>query len=176
MRARGGNDPFGSAAIKVSFCWMAVAAIMVGLPFCFVWKLASWDSAFQIVTGSLSPFQPGLGPAGSILAFVGYLLAPAAVGAIAALWFTRNIQRTYGGKRLAAAKAQLLADVGAGGGTAEQRAAAAAEQLRAAADGAAKTMAASLNQAQAVANDLNTRGGGAGGGAANAGTANKPKL
>lgn len=122
-----------------------------------VWAQTSWDSAFNIVTGSLSPFHPGLGPWGSILAFVGYLLVPAAVGAIASLWFTRNIQRTYGGSLLAASNRQLKDDLGPG--TAEQQAVVAAERLNAAANGAAEAVAASLEQAKTAAAALSSGGG-----------------
>jgi len=102
------------ASIKVSLWWIGGAAIIVGVPFCVVWGRMSWDIAFQIVTGSLSPLHPGLGPMGSILAFVGYLLVPAAVGAVASVWFTHNVQRVYGVDLIRAVADRVKKDLGTG--------------------------------------------------------------
>jgi hypothetical protein len=108
----GGLEAGARASIRVSLWWIGGAAVVVGIPFCVVWERTSWDSAFEIVTGTRSPFQPGLGPAGSILAFAGYLLVPAAVGAVASLWFARNIQRVYGQSLIDAAAKKLKEDLG----------------------------------------------------------------
>ena len=112
MGTGGGLDVGWRASIKVSCWWLGGAAIVVGIPFCIVWGLTSWDFAFNVVMGTQSPFQPGLGPAGSVLAVAGYLLVPTAVGAVASLWFARNMQRVYGQSLIAAAGEQIKKDLG----------------------------------------------------------------
>ena len=111
-RNSGGLNAGWRAAMIVSAWWTGVAAVIVAIPFCVVWARMSWDSAFEIVTGTKSPFQPGLGPAGSILALVGYLLVPVVVGAVASLWFARNLQMVYGENLIEAAAGQIKKDLG----------------------------------------------------------------
>ncbi|MGA8724815.1 MAG: hypothetical protein WB565_07215 [Acidimicrobiales bacterium] len=86
------------ATWKVTKWWLIAAIVLVVPLYCIVWGLSgSWDYAFEVVTGTSSPFKmQNVGPAGGLLGFVGYLLIPVVIGAVASVWFSMNVRRVFG--------------------------------------------------------------------------------
>ena len=90
-------EPDWRATWKVSKRWLKILGLVVIAPFGIVWGLSSsWNYAFDVLTGTTSAFHDGVGPAGEVLAVVGWLLVPVVIGAVASVWFSMNVRRVFG--------------------------------------------------------------------------------
>jgi hypothetical protein len=90
------TDPGWGPTRQVTRNWLIVLGLIVAIPYGIVWGLSGWNYAFDVLTGTASAFHPDVGPAGEVLAVVGWLLIPVVVGAIAAVWFSLRVRKVFG--------------------------------------------------------------------------------
>ena len=85
-----------STDVRVAVSWLVVLAAMPSLALWW-WtsNRSSSGTAYELLTGLRSPFETALetGAPGVLLSVVGFLLVPASIGGVAAIWLERGVTR-----------------------------------------------------------------------------------
>jgi hypothetical protein len=84
-----------SIPTRLALRWLGAIFLLVAILLTVISIKTSWKYALDILLGHTEPYHKGLGPLGLILAITGYLLVPAVIGAVAATFLGRSIERSY---------------------------------------------------------------------------------
>ena len=89
------SRPRFTVAGTLALRWLSAFGLVVGGLFILTGLTSSFKTAFDVLTGTASPFKSQAGVAGVLLAITGYLVVPAVIGTLAAVFFDRQrLERT----------------------------------------------------------------------------------